>query len=596
MGRNMFLGQRLKIIPLKYKIGLVLVLGFVLLTGSSLYISLAKLSAIYRETFKNNLEEKLTSARFVLKSFENDLDQSAMRIVNNRSFLDTFKEEDPDLQAVSLENLMSLEPLHLSYVVWLGSGDQSLDTDRQPNLFKWTRGHNLKSLSQDHKQAFQSLIWQRLLAERSDVSMEGPFLFRGYWPLPADYVNQALPNENFGEDQLVYFVGIPIKIWQQTRGVAIFGCLLDLSSVLKTRLRRILHISTDDTMALQIQSGGSSYLRVGAEAFLQKLVADDGYPDFEHVAEKLEPSGTTITLTSDRGRLTREINQAIVIISSVFVGLLFVFLVISLLFLAKVLNRFDDLVKTANLMKQGVYSARMPIKNNDEIGVLATRFNEMAQSIQDKVEQIAEQSRREKELRKLQHDAELSHLKSQMKPHFLFNSLHMIATLIDLDQAAAADTTQLLADLYRLILQSSKSPTPPLATEMEIVEKYLEIQKMRFGDRLKYSIEIEDFQKPIYVPQLILQTLVENAVKHGIEKTIRGGEIVVKIVRKSAHVFQATVSNSGEMSLERYRERTGIRNTRLMLKHLYGPQGTLSFFDDAPGVVTVGFTFTGEKL
>src|SRR5690606_8738759 len=115
---------------------------------------------------------------------------------------------------------------------------------------------------------------------------------------------------------------------------------------------------------------------------------------------------------------------------------------------------------------------------------------------------------------KAQVEAELVAMRTQMNPHFLFNALNSIGSMAMFDAEGAVKMLQKMADLYRSILDSTKRKTHSLNDEMRIVQSYLDLEAMRFGNRLTYSFEVPEGVRDIQIPGLVLQTLVENAVKH----------------------------------------------------------------------------------
>lgn len=129
-------------------------------------------------------------------------------------------------------------------------------------------------------------------------------------------------------------------------------------------------------------------------------------------------------------------------------------------------------------------------------------------------------------------------LTAQMNPHFLFNSLNTIASLTRSDADAAEEMTVELADLYRGVLDATRRAMYPLADELQICRAYLRIEQARFGDRLRWSIEIDPDVDPqfVRVPPLIVQPLIENAVKHGLSPRAQGGEVGVRVAASGAGV------------------------------------------------------------
>lgn len=125
-------------------------------------------------------------------------------------------------------------------------------------------------------------------------------------------------------------------------------------------------------------------------------------------------------------------------------------------------------------------------------------------------------------------EAELKALRSQINPHFLFNSLNSISALTATDPKAARRMTELLAEFFRKSLDAGKKLFVPLKEELELASYYLDIERIRFGKRLAIDIRVDDMCLTKTVPPLILQPLVENAVKHGIAHIVEGGTVTVK--------------------------------------------------------------------
>lgn len=181
-------------------------------------------------------------------------------------------------------------------------------------------------------------------------------------------------------------------------------------------------------------------------------------------------------------------------------------------------------------------------------------------------------------------EAKLEALQMQLQPHFLFNALHAISTLILKGEARAAN--QMLSHLsqfLRLTLESSNAPVVPLATELEFLDAYLRIQKVRFGDRLRVETEIEPGALAAAVPQLILQPLVENAVRHGMGADPGAGTIRVTAgVRQGVLTLAVEDDGVGLPAGVAPREGTGIANIRARLAQLYPEAHTFTLRPGAP--------------
>jgi sensor histidine kinase YesM len=161
----------------------------------------------------------------------------------------------------------------------------------------------------------------------------------------------------------------------------------------------------------------------------------------------------------------------------------------------------------------------------------------------------AEEQLRQKELEraramKLATEARLASLESRIHPHFLFNTLNTISALIHEDPMKADEQLQRLAKLLRFSLDAPETSLVPLERELQVVADYLEIEKTRFADRLRYRMETTAEARECNIPPLAVQTLVENSVKHHIAQRREGGEVAVKAERKG-DVLTVTVTDDG---------------------------------------------------
>ena len=145
---------------------------------------------------------------------------------------------------------------------------------------------------------------------------------------------------------------------------------------------------------------------------------------------------------------------------------------------------------------------------------------------------------------KLATEARLASLESRIHPHFLFNTLNSISSLIHSDPAKADEQLQRLCALLRFSLDSSQTPLVPLSQELKIVRDYLDIEQTRFGPRLAFSIDVDPTLHAHSVPPLSLQTLVENSVKHVIAKARHGGEIRISATA-AGDTFTLSVHDGG---------------------------------------------------
>lgn len=199
-----------------------------------------------------------------------------------------------------------------------------------------------------------------------------------------------------------------------------------------------------------------------------------------------------------------------------------------------------------------------------------------------------DRERRSLELAASLAEARLRALRMQLQPHFLFNTLNAIATLVHENPAAADDMIASLSDFLRLTLERGDRPEQPLRDELEFLDRYLEIERVRFGDRLRVRREIDPSTLDLPVPTLLLQPLVENAVRHGLEPRRETG-IITLAARRDGPSLRVAVSDNGVglSAAAPVREGVGLANTRARLHELYGPRASLALEATPGGGATV---------
>ncbi len=175
----------------------------------------------------------------------------------------------------------------------------------------------------------------------------------------------------------------------------------------------------------------------------------------------------------------------------------------------------------------------------------------------------------------LSREAELKALKAQVNPHFLFNSLHSISALTSVDAARAREMCICLSDFLRTSLRLGERTAVPFAEELALTRSYLGVEQVRFGDRLRVRQEVDPECTKCDVPPLILQPLVENAIKHGIATLIEGGEIVISGKRFRGGVRFAVENAFDPDAPSTQKSGFGLRNVRNRLQARYGAAARL---------------------
>jgi two-component system, LytTR family, sensor kinase len=192
-------------------------------------------------------------------------------------------------------------------------------------------------------------------------------------------------------------------------------------------------------------------------------------------------------------------------------------------------------------------------------------------------------------LQALVKELELKTIKSHINPHFIFNALNSIRALIDENPSRARDAITELSNILRSSMQAENVETVPLTRELDIVRDYLALEHIRFEERLKVEYEIDERTLNHPVPFMMLQTLVENAIKHGIGRNVAGGTVkIISGLRGGQH--ELIVRNTGHLNGGISREGFGLQSTANRLDLLFGPQAGFQIHDLADNTVEARVT------
>jgi two-component sensor histidine kinase len=195
--------------------------------------------------------------------------------------------------------------------------------------------------------------------------------------------------------------------------------------------------------------------------------------------------------------------------------------------------------------------------------------------------------------------AQLQALRMQLNPHFLFNTLNAVSSLMLKDVQAANKMLSRLGDLLRLTLESNHRQEVPLRQEIDFLRRYLDIEQIRFGERLQLKMEIDPSTLEAAVPNLILQPLVENAIRHAIEPQEAAGQIELRSLRDNGRLILHVADNGPGLTLKTAkaaevsqdgRERVGLNNTRARLRKLYGENQQFDLNGNAMGGATASLS------
>lgn len=182
-----------------------------------------------------------------------------------------------------------------------------------------------------------------------------------------------------------------------------------------------------------------------------------------------------------------------------------------------------------------------------------------------------------------QKEIELQNLRTQLNPHFLFNALNSIRALIDLEPKLAKESVTKLSNILRNSLLFGRKESVTIEEECEFVRDYLDLEKVRFEERLQVEWNIEESVLKEFIPPLIIQTLVENSIKHGISNLKKGGLVRISACLKDKKLI-LNVFNTGEIQT-RVDTGVGIQNTRRRLALMYGDNANFELEQQSEGVM-----------
>jgi sensor histidine kinase YesM len=234
-------------------------------------------------------------------------------------------------------------------------------------------------------------------------------------------------------------------------------------------------------------------------------------------------------------------------------------------------------------------SAKISIAITLAVGISVTLFETMRGRLERAEVALRIKERDEAEARRLVTEAQLASLESRVQPHFLFNTLNSIAALIPQDPGGAERMTGQLASLLRSSLDTATTPLVPLSQELRSVRDYLDIERVRFGERLRYTIDAAPELEGAMVPRLALQTLVENSVKFAVSSRREGGIVRVAAEPLDGAIRLAVEDDGPGFDLASAPDHHGLALLRDRLRLSFGDRASLTV-DSSPGRTSVAVT------
>ncbi|MBU8923485.1 MAG: histidine kinase [Bacteroidales bacterium] len=207
-------------------------------------------------------------------------------------------------------------------------------------------------------------------------------------------------------------------------------------------------------------------------------------------------------------------------------------------------------------------------------GISLFTYYSVRERLEETARKLAEKEINEQKLVQLKMRAELEALRAKTNPHFLFNTLNSIASLIPDDPKRAEEMVQKLSNIFQYTLKAASEEFVTLGDELRFIESYLEIEKVRLGERLEYSIRADDASAPCRFPGMLLQPLVENSIKYGVAPEKDGGSITIECRQSEGRCRVGIVDTGPGFDAFTVPEGFGISSVRERLELLYGDRHT----------------------
>lgn len=315
---------------------------------------------------------------------------------------------------------------------------------------------------------------------------------------------------------------------------------------------------------------------------------------------KYSPDPWMIVKTVPIDRIMREVNHTRTFLFIVFVIALAFGIGSSILIAHHLGSRVRSLAKRMKKVQEGNFDVEVPVKHQDEIGYLSRSFNKMVRRLNDLIHELYTMKIQKMEMEVKRREAEWNALQSQINPHFLFNTLEAILWGIQENRKESAEVVQLLAKSFRRVIQWDDDFIP-LASEIQFIEEYLFIQKFRLQDKLTWRIRIDEPLLSMFIPKMMIQPIIENAIHHGISMKKGNGVLSIDIIESDGGVIMRFQDDGEGMKPEKLTQvllsleappskaggrHIGLRNVYERMKLYFGEETAFSIRSDK-GVGTV---------
>jgi sensor histidine kinase YesM len=239
------------------------------------------------------------------------------------------------------------------------------------------------------------------------------------------------------------------------------------------------------------------------------------------------------------------------------------------------------------------YNVRISALLALSFGIGAVVFGTLRTRLESTTLELRNRELEQERAQKLAVEAQLASLESYIRPHFLFNTLNTISSLIPDDPRLAESLVGKLASMLRYSLDSNHQRTSSLERELQIVADYVEIERARHGNRLRFHVDVPPEFHAIEIPALALQTLIENSAKHAAGSRFEGADIRISVFKRNKDLFVQVTDDGPGFDPQAIPAGHGLDNLRRRLIALFGPDATLEI-DGRPGACAVAFRVPAE--
>ncbi|MDO5399959.1 MAG: histidine kinase [Eubacteriales bacterium] len=578
--------------------------GYLTITPVLIIICLVLLLANYKKVLAEQLENDLSSVDILADSIhalQTEVKDFSTYICINNDIQQLLTADDPQTLNENANLWKQYAPMQIVQdMIALKGHIKTIAIYPENGVRPYLRCMDGSAYVSDREQIHQSTIYRETLDSSNGM----------VWKLVPKGSGETY--ETNRSDKVVLYREIFDLSQKKTRGYIVIGVSQE---TFRKLCQKGLHNQSEAVLVLD-KSGGElcrvgqldqrveDYLTSPAFTGIKYSRRNSHFPmeSYEIICRQVEHNASIVCKVVPRYGLRMQlldvVNMPIALLAGFLVGLLPLLLIISNI-VTRPLKTFGEAIEQ---FSAGDFQQQIPVTTHDELGQLAACFNRMVEDIRKLIDENYVITLRERE-------SELAVLQAQINPHFLYNALDSLYwQAVEADNEEIAESILALSQLFRLVLNKGEKEVT-VAQETELIGCYLQIQKMRFGKKLAYEIQVEPRVSRARIPKLILQPFVENAIVHGFENAagscflsvtgaVRGRDLCFEIRDNGVGMTQAQIDAVWEQENTKYSHqrigRYAIKNIRQRLQMKYHEQFRLEIHSQIGKGTTVQLTIPWE--